>query len=62
MRTSPFFSGAERYTNVPHQVVSEIKAKLLSFQEIASQTRDYITNIEITSQTKQTKKKKKKKT
>ncbi len=30
MKTSPFFQGAERYTNVPHQVVSEIKAKFLN--------------------------------
>jgi hypothetical protein len=27
MRTSPFFYGVESYTNVPHQVVSEIKVK-----------------------------------
>jgi len=30
------FNGEGRYTNVPHQVASEIKAK--DFQEIASQT------------------------
>ncbi len=34
MKTSPFFYGARNYTNVPHQVASDIKAK--NFQKIAS--------------------------
>jgi len=33
-----YFSGVGSYTNVPHQVTSEIKAKFLNFQKIASQT------------------------